>query len=234
MTQVDTLTEAITEANRGNWIYVDHIAQLGSQRAVPILQGIFSGSQDVDTKERAAFFLYRFGDSNGVYWNYLLDQARLVVEDNAPFRYSYDSQGKMAGESPEFAAWAKLHSTTPQAAYEETLKGIVRLNTLIKTEDTRAIPLLRRGLQSPNQMVEGASAKGLAQLQDKDSIPLIIEACQRAPGDGASLIADSLVYFDDPSAQAAADSFLPKDKVTAIRDQVRLHGHKPFGSPRTF
>lgn len=72
-------------------------------------------------------------------------------------------------------------------------------------------------------------ASGLAELQDKDSIALIIEACERAPAEAARVIAESLVYFDDPDAQRAVDQYIPKERAKILRD-AKAHGKKtPLG-----
>jgi hypothetical protein len=77
-------------------------------------------------------------------------------------------------------------------------------------------------------MIEIAAAMGLAEIRDQDSIPLIIEACKRAPPDAASVIAESLVYFDDPRAQSAVDTYMPKDLAKTFRE-AKAQGKKPFG-----
>jgi proteasome lid subunit RPN8/RPN11 len=65
-------------------------------------------------------------------------------------------------------------------------------------------------------------------MKDKDSIPLIIAACQRAPAEVAGLIANSLVYFDDPQAQSAADRYIPKESAKALRE-AKAKGRDSFG-----
>ena len=78
-------------------------------------------------------------------------------------------------------------------------------------------------------MIVIEAAMGLAQMQDKDSIPLIIEACKRAPKGFDSGIAEaSLVLFDDSQAQSAVDTYVPKDRAKTKRE-ARAHGLKPFG-----
>jgi hypothetical protein len=67
----------------------------------------------------------------------------------------------------------------------------------------------------------------LAQIQDKDSIQLIIAACRRAPPGFASEIATALVYFDDPEAQTTVDKYVPKPYAQAIRE-LRAQGRKPL------
>jgi PBS lyase HEAT-like repeat len=74
-------------------------------------------------------------------------------------------------------------------------------------------------------MIEIAAAEGLAELQDKESIPLIIQACERAPAEAAGVIAQSLVYFDDPEAQGAVDRYIPKDRSKILRE-ARAQGKK--------
>jgi PBS lyase HEAT-like repeat len=123
-----------------------------------------------------------------------------------------------AGPSPAFVEWAKAHGQSPQSAGRDAMYLLPgRLTLLASTGDQRAIPLLRRGLSSPNHMIEIAAANGLAELQDKESIPLIIEACKRAP-EAAGVIAQSLVYFDDAEAQAAVDTYVPKDTAKGLRE----------------
>ena len=83
------------------------------------------------------------------------------------------------------------------------------------TSDPGAIRLLRQAMSSPNHMIENAAAKGLAELQDKESIPLTIEACKRAPAETASAMAQSLAYFDDPEAQSVVGHYVPTDIARA-------------------
>jgi PBS lyase HEAT-like repeat len=97
------------------------------------------------------------------------------------------------------------------------------------SREARAIPLLRLALLSPNHMIEIFAAKGLAEIGDKDSIPFIIDASKKAPKEAASVIAESLVYFDDNSAQSAVDQYIPKDQAKICRD-AETHGPMPLSS----
>lgn len=102
---------------------------------------------------------------------------------------------------------------------------------LADTGDPRGIPLLRRALQSRNYMIAVFAAKGLVQIQDKDSIPLIIAACQRASTGFASEIAKSLIWFDDPRAQTAVDTYVAEGTRRLLRD-ARAQGMGVFGWQR--
>jgi HEAT repeat protein len=135
-------------------------------------------------------------------------QAVPAIESDAPPIASYDSQGKLVpGPSPEFPG---------------------KVLMLAVTGDPRGIPLLRQALSSSNVMIQIFAAEGLAQMKDKDSIPLIIAACQRAPAEAAAAIARSLVYFDDLQAQSAADRYLPNESAKALRE-AKAKGMNGFG-----
>ena len=97
------------------------------------------------------------------------------------------------------------------------------------TEDPREIPLMRRALQSHNFMIVIMAAKSLAQIQDKDSIPLIIEVCRKEQkGLDAAVAEASLIFFDDPRAQSAVDTYMSKERAKIWRD-ARAQGMKAFG-----
>jgi hypothetical protein len=68
---------------------------------------------------------------------------------------------------------------------------------------------------------------GLAQMQNVTSIPLIISRCKQAPTEVASIIAASLVYFDDPETQNAVDTFIPRDHAKLLRE-ARTAGEHPI------
>jgi HEAT repeat protein len=91
--------------------------------------------------------------------------------------------------------------------------------------------LLREALKSPNNNVVWAGADGLTRAHDKDSIPLIVEACKRFHDpDEVRQIAHTLRGFanDDPTradfqaraaaAQAAEEACLPPpDPIEALK-----------------
>ena len=139
---------------------------------------------------------------------------------------------------PEFKAWTETHNVDASTAIHSALNDLPgKVMLLGETGDPRGIPLLRRALQSHNYFIVIWVAKGLAQTQDKQSIPLIIAAVQRAPPEYDSLIAESLVYFDDAQAQSAVDSYIPKDKATLAGGEstrarsLRLVGYRIDGCP---
>jgi len=240
----DKLARAVDEVKGGNWASIDQIVtEAGPERAVPILHDLFAGSQDTEVKERIAGELVKLGDKDGAYFNYLLIQATEVVENNMPFPLRLGSEAAQFSKpqqdnrqdhyamllqqiAPEFLAWAKSQGIpVDSSALDSTLEDAIyivpgRLLQLGMTGDKRAIPVLRRGLSSTNYMIQVSAAEGLAELKDNESIPLIIEACERAPAYAASSIAIfGLRPFDDPRAQSVAQSYLVK-----LQDAAKARG----------
>jgi len=206
---------------------VQEIVRRGKVQAIPTLKEKFARSKDLLTKEHVASALVSLGDTKDVYWDFLVKQATVAIESAIPDFIGYDSQGKaVPGPSPEFTAWAQAHSLSVSAAGQQALLYFGAVLILATTRDLRAVPLLRQALSAPNYMIQTAAADGLAAVQDRGSIPLIIDACKRAPAESGAVIARSLVYFDDPEAQAAVDKYVPKDSAKALREDRAQRGMK--------
>ena len=211
-----SVPDAIARLKSSNFglVHVEVIAEFRAVEAIPALKDQFSRSQDTFTKEKIADALVRLGDKDDTYWNFLVAQATPVIESPDP--RVYDAQGKAVRGplSPEFVAWAKSNDLPADPVYMLP----ARVGLLAETGDPRGIPLLRRGLLSPNHLIQSEAARGLGKIHDKASIPLIIDACRNAPPEGAAIIARSLLYFDDPQARSAVDKYMPADTVKAYRE----------------
>jgi hypothetical protein len=207
------------------------VARAGAaQRVLPALEQQFARATDIARQGIIAKALVRLGDQDNTYWNFLLQQATLAVDSDLPDPF-HDSHGKATGRQPsqEFMTWTQAHHvglSTAVSSWTYDLPGKVLL--LGETGDPRGIPLLQRGLQSHNYQIVAWAAKGLALTQDKQSIPLIIAAIQRAPPEYTSLIAEPLLYFDDTQAQSAFDTYTPKEKAVMAR-QEKARGRGVFG-----
>jgi HEAT repeat protein len=205
------------------------LADAGAVQAIPALEKQFKRATDVDTKVSIASGLVKLRDRDNTYWNFLLEQATLAVDGDMPDPVYSESQGKMAVPSPELQAWADAHNVSLNTAWQYASFDIPgKVLQLAVTGDPRGIQLLQRALRSRNYLIVDAAARGLAQIQDKQSIPLIIAAIQRAPTGSNSLIAGALVYFDDTQAQSAVDNYMPKDRA-AIAREARAEGAGVFG-----
>jgi len=228
----DKVADAIARVKSGNsyGVAIEQIAEAHAVQAIPALKEQFLLSQDADSKAQIASALVRLGDADDSYWNYLIGQATDAVKSDAPFPAMFDANGKVVrGQlSPEFAVWAKAHNVSPELAAEDVVYRLPgKVLFLAETGDPRGIPLLRQALQSPNFLIAAAAGEGLAVIQDKGSIQLIISVCKRSPAEAAAEIAKSLVYFDDPQAQIAVDSYVPKNVANALRE-ARAAGRTPF------
>ncbi len=231
-TEKATVSAAIAAVKSGDFspVHVETIAGAGAVEAIPILKEQFARSQDWLIKAKLAGALVRLGgDQDDIYWEFLVREATIAVASDAPDFMNFDPQAKdSAGPSPEFIAWANSHKLDVQEAGSDAmyrLPGSIML--LSSTGDRRAIPLLRQGLLSPNHQIEYVAALGLAELQDRDSIPYIVQACETAPAELPALIARSLAYFDDPEAQKALDKYVSKEDARRLREG-RAEGKKPL------
>jgi hypothetical protein len=226
------IEDALNRVKQGEFFLVDVgvIARAHLVQAIPILKEQFAKTQDPHFKDALASALVTLGDKEDAYWDFLAARANEAVESDIPFPRDFDSHGKIEKNhfSQAFLQWAKNHGLSPGDAGQIAgfeLPGKVLM--LAVTGDPRGLPLLRKALSSPNYLIQSVGAKGLARLQDKESIPLIIDACERAPADMAASIAEALIFFDDPQAKSASEKYIPKDTLAS------LHGvkHEPANNP---
>lgn len=215
------------------------LADAGAVEAIPILTERFAAdsaqpskhtfpTDDLLDKSTIASALVRLGAKGSEYWGFLFAQAQIAAESDAPFPVLLDSKGQVLPKqlAPEFLAWAKKQKVSPESAAWNEFYGMpLRLMPLAETGDPRGLPLLRKALTSHNYLVQARAAQGLALLGDKDSIPLIINACVKAPGDFPAMIARALPFFEDLRARAGAERFI-KDRAALdlLREQNRKGG----------
>jgi hypothetical protein len=227
-----TLEQSIANVKSGEFTFtdIDVIAAAPEDQkkeGIAIMEAQFPHIEDLSLKERIASSLIRLGDKADAYWDFLAAQAIQEADDDAPFYMEMDKNGHFTEKpSPEFIKWAAGHHLSLEQAAEKEMSLDATL-LLGMAKDARAIPILRRALFSPNFIREAFAAKGLASLHDKDSVPLIVAACGRAPAEIASMIAVPLVYFDDDDAKRTVDLYVPKERAAAAR-QERADGIDPM------
>lgn len=213
----DKAAAAIEAVKRGDLLNadIDLLAKSGAVQAIPELKKQFELTEDEKDKGRLATALVRLGDKDPASWNYLAERAAEALSSDAPDLQEFDANGKASSSdlSPKFLAWAKVHSLPLEKAEQRVALNEGAVLLLGESGDRRAIPLLRQGLSSQDSIIQVLSARGLAQLQDKASIPLIVAACQQAPAGTAGAIARWLLDFNDLQAKNAARAFLPSDLV---------------------
>ncbi len=220
----------IAMAKAGNYskVGLETLVKASATGAIPMLEKQFVNIGDPDQKAHIASVLVRLGDLDSLYWGYLVDNATKAVDSDQPDIGHYDQGGKpLTDESPEFVSWAASHHLSDAEAREQGVHDAAAVMFLAMIGDSRGVPVLQRGLLSPDPYIEIYSAQGLAQAKDADSAPLIIDACKRARPDLRIAIASQLVYFDDAGSRSAVDQYLPKDTATALRNS-RAQGVTPF------
>jgi len=223
---------AISRVEKGDYAPVDVeiIARWHAVQAIPLLESQFDKNKDPNTKGKIANALVRLGIKDGPYWEFLVEQARQVLQDEPPTPIDYDANGAARPDQPskKFVEWANKHHMSVEEAFSKAMfndAGVIV--DLGSSDDARAIPILRQALTSQNQFIEMQAALGLAALHDTESVPAIISVCANAPKEAASAIARSLVYFDDPAAQRAVDAYVPKNIAQNLRE-ARAHGKTPY------
>jgi len=152
-----------------------------------------------------------FKNKDEEYFQYLADRAQVAIERNVPFPLKFDENGKwVRGEMSEaFLAWCAKHQVEPGEMASTLLqKDLAPVMALADSGDPRALPLLLRGLASPNLFVVTQAAHGLGLIGDARAIAPLVEAIEKAPEDMRLYIARELGYFDHPKGQAAFARFI--------------------------
>ena len=210
----DEIRDATNRLKQGEFFPadVDLLVKTNWQKAVPDLKKQFSLTRDPVLKGSVASALVKLADPDPASWDYLVQGTAEAVTSNAPSPQRFDAKGKqMPGLSPEIIAWSKINHLSESDLDDMLYDFFSKVAFLGNTGDRRAIPLLRQALLSPNYLIQASAADGLMQLKDKDSIPLIIQACRQAPAEAASVISNALSDTDDPQAQNAAIEFKLKN-----------------------
>ena len=200
----------------------EQVAQARQGQLVAILEGRFVHGQDADIKARVAYALMKLGDKNEAYWDFLVQQAKLAIESDAPSTRCFSST-YCTGHSA-YVTWARAHNAPEDSQAEMELNWLLEERVQLVFGDPRGISFLREALKSPNINVASTAADGLTRAHDKDSIPLIVEACKRFHDeDEVRLIAHILRAFaNDPKARAAAQAaeeqcLPPPDPIEALK-----------------
>ena len=198
------------------------------QSVIPELKQGFINTSDRLTRENVASVLMRLGQRDDAYWSVLYKRAQEIVDSHVPYPLAFDETGKTIRGvlSPNFLQWAEDHGQSKDEIGEEQLyvfPGEILL--MADVGDPRGLSILRKGLSSPNYSVRIIAARGLALLQDKNSISSIIEAAETAPKEAQPLIASSLVAFDDSRARAAAEELVSDKKLLeSVKQSVQAKG----------
>jgi HEAT repeat protein len=206
--------------------YVNVIADAKALYAIPTLEKYYNRTTDADIRAGVASALVSMGDQNDAYWDYLVKLATPALESDAPTPLGVNAGSPKDIISPQLKEWASSHELSVEAATKLAMFDLpMGLAPLAKTGDPRGVPMLRKALLSPNLFIETLGAAGLAEAKDEASVPLIINAYERAPPEMAHMFADSLLFFDDPEAQEIFAFYFPDVNAKEAR---RFRCSKPF------
>ncbi len=213
-----------------NLTVVHRLRQLGDKKAIPALREAFKNAGARTEKQAIAAALVALGEDDDFYWEFLVKFAKRAIESEIPFPLMFDKEGRaIKGKfNPEFIAWCERNNIEPRDAAADALylqpTDVMFIGV---TGDRRAFEILLQAIRSRNYLINVRAAQGLARLQDKRAIRPIILACDRAPSEIAPKIAESLVFFDEPEAQAAAVKFIRNKAVLdSLRKRSREKGSK--------
>jgi len=222
-------------------VTANRLADAGAVEAIPLLEtkyaeikvpsprGVLTSEAVLD-KSIIASALVRLGDSKAEYWDFLAAQAEIVVGDRSPFPLSFDSSGDPVPRSlsADFLQWAQSNNVDPNLAAQDRFYAMPGLLlAMAVTGDPRGLMILRKGLSSGNYLVQTWAAKGLALLGDNASIGLIINACAKLGPMVSAAVAQALVFFDDPEAEAASKRFINNQEfLEGLRQRKAQFGRK--------
>jgi hypothetical protein len=192
-----------------------HFDPFFGQSAIPVLKEAFAKTLDRFTKENIANALLMYGQKDDAYWSVLYKRAQEIVDSNAPYPLVFDENGKSirGAISRDFLQWVSDNNLSKDEALREQLGSPAELQMMAEIGDPRGLPILRKGLSSSNYGIRAMAARGLALLQDKDSIPPIIQAAKTVPSEVQGWIARPLLAFDDSRAREAAEELIPDKKL---------------------
>jgi hypothetical protein len=101
------------------------------------------------------------GDKGNAYWDYLVQQAKLAIESDAPSPLCFSSANCTSGHPPEYVAWARAHNIAEGSQAEMALNWLEGKVYLVSS-DPRGIPLLREALWVLKKSVPLSGVWGLS------------------------------------------------------------------------
>jgi HEAT repeat protein len=179
-------------------------------------------------RQTLALALLQQGEKDEVYIDDLLKYAREAIDTTAPLPVEYDQQGNaLKGHvAPAFERWCKSNGFELRECLDRVYAYPLDVLMLARAKDRRAIPLLRQALSVENHATAEMAVRGLAWLNDTDSIPLVAQQLVRFRPKLAQSVAAAVAEFSDPRVGPILDRFVTDRKLRQeINDTIR----KPRG-----
>ena len=203
-----------------------------SPGAIANSETVFALTKETQRKQRIASILLSIGVKDRVYFDYLTDEARkaLAHDHDMPWPLLYGNDWEPKGANPAMNEWCEKHNLPFWDMYRVSYYEITGAwYFLAAAGDPRTYDLLVKGLHSPNPMIAAMAAHGLAKLQDPRAIEELIATGRKVPVEARGGIAEALLFFPDPKAQAAANEILPdkeKNLLEVWRRDIKARGLK--------
>jgi HEAT repeat protein len=208
-------------------LFVIHrLMELGDPTVLPALQVAFARERDSSTRQFLAAALVRLGDKDPRYFGYVSEAATRAIRADLPLSLSAAASVVENGRAPDaLITWAQIHRTDLQGAvWLGTVELPAAVEALGETADRRSFPILLRGLHSRNFFIVNEAALGLAHLSNPKTVKAIISACKRLSADERPWVAKTLLYFDTPQAQRAAEQLIADPVLLARWREQRRRG----------
>jgi hypothetical protein len=163
------------------------------------------GVAGIHTSQAIAISLIKLGVKDQIYFDELASYARRAIADDPPDPYSvYHVEGNERPEQTiEFNRWCANHGyRLDNCVGMWTTSYVMQLGWLGAAHDQRSIPIFRGGLNGSGSAIVEQCVGGLADLNDKGSIPLIARACARFSKDAVVGIVISAMGYNEPGVLA--------------------------------
>jgi HEAT repeat protein len=197
--------------------------------AVANAKKIYALTSDPELKQRLASILISIGVKDQIYREYLERAARKALADETPWPTQFNEKNEKSWD-PVFLEWCKKKELNPVTILEKAYYEIPNpWYFLAASGDPAFYDLFIEGLHSHNRMIAGTAAQGLAKLQDVRAIEPLIAAGRQSLAEARFGIGESLLYFSDPKAQAAAEEFInttDKTLLETLRRESKEKGVK--------
>lgn len=197
---------------------------------VPLFQELFLKLTEKRPRQYLAFALLKVGRKDEIYFEELAQYARAAIASTAPVSVGYDKEGNAITDhlNPAFLRWCEDNHLALQDRKESVTPYGFDVLLLGQTKDRRAVPILRKALVVTNDGIVWSAVRGLAGMNDTDSIPLITSSLQRFPPNIAAGIASGLIEFDDPRVGPLLDHFVANIKWRQeLEESIRKHKAQP-------
>ena len=200
---------------------------------VPLCRAVFELAKEKLPKIAAATHMIRRGFREEPYVNFLFGNAKRAIEEDVPLMFLYSSDGSIVTSkdsskgvfNPEFDTWAQSKGLSRQqgiALVNERQVDIISSAFLLGSAPIG--PELERGLKHRNEQLAGACAVALAQIDERQAIPLIVARIRELPKDARASMNTALGAFGGPDADKALAEFVPDAKKRLQYQDESLRG----------